>query len=89
MYNLAKRQAEFEILTFALPEQMGVVSYSPLGAGILTGKYGVNKRPEQGRIDDEARYKDRYGDDMNYVIADKFSAYASEHGIHLATLAVS
>lgn len=43
MYNLVKRQAEVEILPLAASEQMGVITYSPLGAGLLTGKYGVNK----------------------------------------------
>ncbi|KAA9022912.1 aldo/keto reductase [Niallia endozanthoxylica] len=89
MYNLVKRQAEVEILPLALSEQMGVIPYSPLGAGLLTGKYGVNKRPEEGRIVQEKRYTDRYADEMNYVVADRFTAYASEQGIHPATLAVA
>ncbi|WP_282936075.1 aldo/keto reductase [Paenibacillus sp. RC67] len=89
MYNLVKRQAEVEILPLAASQQMGVISYSPLGAGLLTGKYGVNKRPEQGRLVEEKRYTDRYADEMNYVVAERFQAYAAEHGIHPATLAVA
>ncbi|WP_338452446.1 aldo/keto reductase [Niallia oryzisoli] len=89
MYNLVKRQAEVEILPLAVSEQMGVIPYSPLGAGLLTGKYGVNKRPEQGRIVEEKRYTDRYADEMHYVVADRFTAYASEQGVHPATLAVA
>lgn len=89
MYNLVKRQAEAEIFPLAASEQMGVISYSPLGAGLLTGKYGVNKHLEQGRILDEKRYSARYADEMNFVVADRFTAYAAEHGIHPATLAVA
>ncbi len=89
MYNLVKRQAEVEILPLAASERMGVISYSPLGAGLLTGKYGVNKRPEQGRILDEKRYSARYADEINFVVADRFNAYAAEHGLHPATLAVA
>jgi aryl-alcohol dehydrogenase-like predicted oxidoreductase len=89
MYNLVKRQAEVEILPMAASEQMGVISYSPLGAGLLTGKYGVNKRPEQGRLVQEKRYTDRYLDEMNFVVADRFTAYAAEHGINPATLSVA
>jgi aryl-alcohol dehydrogenase-like predicted oxidoreductase len=89
MYNLVKRQAEVEILPLAASQQIGVISYSPLGAGLLTGKYGVNKRPEQGRLVEEKRYTDRYADEMNFVVADRFHAYAAEHGIHPATLAVA
>jgi aryl-alcohol dehydrogenase-like predicted oxidoreductase len=89
MYNLVKRQAEVEILPLAVSEQLGVISYSPLGGGLLTGKYGVNKRPEQGRLVEDKRYKDRYADEMNFVVADRFNAYAAEHGIKPATLAVA
>jgi aryl-alcohol dehydrogenase-like predicted oxidoreductase len=89
MYNLVKRQAEVEILPLAVSEQMGVISYSPLGAGLLTGKYGVNKRPEQGRLVEEKRYTDRYADEMNFDVADRFHAYATEHGIRPSTLAVA
>ncbi|GIM46169.1 hypothetical protein DNHGIG_17180 [Collibacillus ludicampi] len=89
MYNLVKRQAEVEILPLAVSEQLGVISYSPLGGGLLTGKYGVNKRPEQGRLVEDKRYKDRYADEMNFIVADRFNAYAAKHGIHPATLAVA
>ena len=48
MYNLVKRQAEVEILPLALSEGLGVIPYSPLGGGLLSGKYGVGVRPESG-----------------------------------------
>jgi len=89
MYNLVKRQAEVEILPLAVSEQLGVISYSPLGGGLLTGKYGVKKRPGQGRLVEEQRYTARYEDEMNFVVADRFTTYAAEHGMHPATLAVA
>ena len=45
MYNLTKRQAEVELLPLAQGEQIGVIPYSPLGGGLLTGKYGASQRP--------------------------------------------
>jgi aryl-alcohol dehydrogenase-like predicted oxidoreductase len=84
-----KRQAEVEILPLAVSEHLGVISYSPLGGGLLTGKYGVKKRPEQGRIVEDQRYTARYGDEMNFVVAERFTTYAAEHGMHPATLAVA
>ena len=38
MYSLVKRQAEVELLPMAQAEGIGVATYSPLGAGLLTGK---------------------------------------------------
>ena len=48
MYNLLKRQAEAEILPMALDEGLGVIPYSPLGGGFLSGKFGVGRKPESG-----------------------------------------
>jgi len=89
MYNLVKRQAEVELLPLAESEKLGVISYSPLGGGLLTGKYGVGKRPEAGRLIDQGNYTKRYEDDNYFTIADSLSAHASERGIHPATLAVA
>ncbi|WP_026567362.1 aldo/keto reductase [Bacillus sp. UNC41MFS5] len=89
MYNLVKRQAEVELLPMAASEQIGVISYSPLGGGLLSGKYGVNKRPEQGRLVQNARYQDRYGAAEDFVTAEQFTKYAQEHDVKPATLAVA
>lgn len=89
MYNLAKRQAEVEILPMAASEQIGVISYSPLGGGLLTGKYTKERKPEQGRLVEQKNYIQRYGDPLYYDIAEKFSEYALEREVHPATLAVA
>jgi aryl-alcohol dehydrogenase-like predicted oxidoreductase len=89
MYNLVRRQAEVEILPLAAAEQLGVVTYSPLGGGLLTGKYGTRMRPETGRLVENARYADRYGLDSDYATADRFAALADEIGVKPATLAVA
>ena len=89
MYNLVKRQAEVEILPLAQAENLGVISYSPLGGGLLTGKYGTERRPESGRLVEREVYMRRYGDPAYYEIAERFSAHARERGVHPATLAVA
>jgi aryl-alcohol dehydrogenase-like predicted oxidoreductase len=89
MYNLVKRQAEVEILPLAQSEQIGVISYSPLGGGLLTGKYGIDRKPDQGRLIEQKMYTERYADRMNYEVAERFTDYATECGIHPATLAVA
>jgi len=89
MYNLVKRQAEVELLPLAESEKLGVISYSPLGGGLLTGKYGVGKRPESGRLVDQGNYTKRYENETYYQIADRFEAHSRERGVHPATLAVA
>lgn len=89
MYNLVKRQAEVEILPMAQSESLGVIPYSPLGGGLLTGKYGAEKRPESGRLIENKMYITRYGDEMNYEVAGAFSQFARERGYDPASLAVA
>jgi aryl-alcohol dehydrogenase-like predicted oxidoreductase len=89
MYSLVKRQAEVEILPLAQAEQMGVISYSPLGAGLLTGKYSPTRRPERGRLVEDQVYAKRYGNPAYYEIAERLTAYAKERGVHPASLAVA
>jgi aryl-alcohol dehydrogenase-like predicted oxidoreductase len=89
MYNLVKRQAEVEILPLARAERLGVISYSPLGGGLLTGKYSPTRRPEQGRLVENPVYVKRYGAPTYYQVAERFTAHAKERGLHPATLAVA
>jgi aryl-alcohol dehydrogenase-like predicted oxidoreductase len=89
MYNLVKRTAEIEILPMAQSLGIGVIPYSPTGGGLLTGKYGVGRRPEQGRLISSKMYETRYGDPKLLEIADAFSALAAELGHAPATLAAA
>jgi aryl-alcohol dehydrogenase-like predicted oxidoreductase len=89
MYSLAKRQVEVEILPLAESEALGVISYSPLGGGLLTGKYRKEQKPHSGRLVDNAMYTKRYEDDMNFKVADNFTTYAKIAGEHPASLAVA
>ncbi|HOW86894.1 MAG TPA: aldo/keto reductase [Candidatus Aminicenantes bacterium] len=89
MYNLVKRQAESEILPLALSEGLGVFPYSPLGGGLLTGKYSDGRRPGTGRLVANKIYATRYGDALNYEVAGRFAAFARERGYHPASLAVA
>ena len=89
MYNLVKRQAEVEILPLAQAENLGVISYSPLGGGLLTGKYSTTQQPESGRLVENKMYKKRYGDPTYYEIAERFTTHAHERGVHPASLEVA
>ncbi|MCL4505951.1 MAG: aldo/keto reductase [Chloroflexi bacterium] len=88
MYNLVKRQAEAEILPMAQAERLGVISYSPLGGGLLTGKYKPDA-PPVGRIAENQNYAKRYGDEWMHQVALEFADLAGAHGLKPAALAVA
>lgn len=89
MYNLVKRQAEVEILPMAQAEGLGVISYSPLGGGLLTGKYAAAQPLEQARLVTNKMYRARYGEAGVAEAAANFAAFARQHNVDPAGLAVA
>lgn len=89
MYSLVKRQAEAEILPMAQAENLGVITYSPLAGGLLSGKYGLGRKPETGRILTHKISQVRYGEAWNYEVAERFTAFARSRGFDPVTLAVA
>jgi aryl-alcohol dehydrogenase-like predicted oxidoreductase len=89
MYNLLKRQAEVEILPMAQAENLAVIPYSPLGGGLLTGKYAPDQLPESGRLVENPMYQARYGQDWVLPVAAKFSEFARTRGYEPSALAVA
>ncbi|GMW03095.1 MAG: aldo/keto reductase [Candidatus Hydrogenedentota bacterium] len=85
-YNFLKRQAEVEILPMALAEGLGVCPYSPIAAGVLTGKYLAG---ETGRVHVNAMYKERYKNPEYAGVVQRFVARANEMGVKPAALAVA
>ena len=86
MYSLVKRTAEIEILPMAKQEGFAVTPYSPLGGGLLTGKYSAGG---SGRLTEDARYGARYAPDWMHAAAQGLAEVAGELGTHPATLAVA
>lgn len=86
MYNLVKRTAEIEILPMAAAEGFAVCPYSPLGGGLLTGKYALGGG---GRIRDDKMYAVRYGADWMFDAAQGLNDIAAEASADPATLAVA
>ena len=89
MYNLLKRQAEVEILPQARAEQLAVMPYSPLAGGLLSGKYGRDRRPDQGRLTSNRMYQARYAEPDYYAIAERFTDLAKQRSTHPAALAIA
>lgn len=89
MYNLVKRQAESEILPLALSEGLAVMPYSPLGGGLLTGKYAGGAKPEAARHVALDMYAKRYGNDWMHEVAGGFTTFCADRGLNPVSTAVA
>ena len=88
-YSLLDRErVEREILPVTTPKGVGLVVFSPLAQGMLTGKYddGV---PEGSRFARFASFKDRFLTEENAQRVRALKAIADELGITRAQLALA
>lgn len=91
LYNIVNRDAEVELLPFCEKYGVGVVPYSPLARGVLSGKYAVGQEPPKGS---RAARKDRRIlqtelRDESYEVAQQLSPLADAHGKTLTQFALA
>jgi aryl-alcohol dehydrogenase-like predicted oxidoreductase len=76
-YNLVDRQEEENVLPVCKDQGVGVIPWSPLGGGFLTGKYDRDDEPEAGRAAADEHTRERFTDE-NWVVLDAVEAIADE-----------
>jgi len=87
-YNLAYR-AEFEreLMHLCKDQGIGVIPYSPLAGGFLTGKYRRDKPlPQSARAEG---IRNRYFNDRSFTILETVEAVAKEHNRTIAQIALA
>jgi aryl-alcohol dehydrogenase-like predicted oxidoreductase len=89
-YNLLNREAEEELFPFCRDNQLGVITYSPLAGGFLTGKYAEGvPAPTGTRGALYPRFWGRMNKPENYAAVEKFKALADVAKMPLSQLALS
>ena len=78
MYNLIERSAERELLPMARALDIGVTVWSPLGGGVLSGKYNKQNTEEQKRFNDNNPMSASFVNERNISIAAEVQAIAKE-----------
>lgn len=89
-YSLIRRDVETEILPYAKSNQIGVIAYSPMGSGMLTGTM-TRQRVESLPQDDWRTKSVHFQEPLltrNLNIAQNLAAAANENGISAGHLAI-
>ena len=86
-YNLLHRSYEVGLSEFSIREQVGLLAYSPLAAGMLSGKYLNGAEPAGARMTLFGRRFSQYGTDRCDRVIGKYAALAKKAGMDCATLA--
>lgn len=89
-YSALNRSPELEVFPVVERERLGVISYNPLAAGMLTGKYRRNAElPAGARMQAHELYYKRYYTDQALDLAESFVAHAPKLSLSPAQLAIA
>ena len=93
-YSLIVREIEWEIVPAALDAGLGLLPWSPLGGGYLSGKYTREQRPGAGtRLgDDPGRGMEaweRRGTERTWAVIDAVQRVAEARGVAMAEVALA
>jgi aryl-alcohol dehydrogenase-like predicted oxidoreductase len=94
-YNLLAREIEWEILPACESTQLGVLPWSPLAGGWLTGKYQRDTRPSGAtRLGEDPErgveaYEPRSKRERTWVVVDAVREIAANRGVSMAQIALA
>ncbi|WP_043317528.1 NADP(H)-dependent aldo-keto reductase [Microbulbifer sp. HZ11] len=87
-YSLLNRTFEVGLAEMAIREQCGLLAYSPLAFGTLSGKYLNGARPEGARLTLFERFQ-RYTGERAVAATEAYAALAREFGLDAAQMALA
>ena len=87
-YSLLNRTYEIAMAEVSHREDVGLLAYSPLAMGLLTGKYRNGARPEGSRMAVFERFT-RYEAEETWTAAEQYCQLAEEHGINPTHMALA
>jgi len=89
-YNLLQRDVERDLLPYCQQEGLGVLTYTPLMGGFLTGKYSKDVSPPKGsRYEYNPRFWERVNKESNFTVLQQVERVADEVKIPLSKLALA
>ena len=87
-YNLLCRTYEIGLAEISIREKSGLLAYSPLAGGFLTGKYRNNNLPENSRQKLFGDYYTRYSKPNASIVIEKYFNIAKKYNLDFAQMAI-
>ena len=89
-YNLLQRDIEKDIIPYCQQEGLGILTYTPLMGGFLTGKYSRAMPPPPGsRFKYNPKFWERANKESNFTLLEQIENVAHDVGIPVSKLAIS
>lgn len=89
-YNLLQRSWDIGCSEIAVKESVGLLAYSPLAGGVLSGKYRNGQNPTGSRkLHFPDHIESRFHDERSYKAIEKYAQLAQKNGMSLTALALA
>ena len=88
-YSLINRSYEIGMSEISMREKAGLLAYSPLAVGYLTGKYRNKEIPKNSRLDLFYENYPRYHNERTYEAVDEYFKIAQKYKISLSQLSLA
>lgn len=90
LYSLISRDLELELVPLCLDQKLGILTWSPLGGGFLTGKYRRGKpRPQGARRSEPAGQFLQFDEQRGFDIVDELERIAADHAATITQAALN
>ena len=87
-YNLLNRTFEVGLAEISTREQAGLLAYSPLACGYLSGKYRNNQLPKDSRMERDSNFWTRYAKPNTDKAVDAYYEIAKNNGLDLTQMSL-
>jgi aryl-alcohol dehydrogenase-like predicted oxidoreductase len=87
-YSLLNRTYEVGLAEISVRDQIGLLAYSPLASGYLSGKYRNNQLPKNSRIERDPNFWTRYAKPNTEKAVEAYFKIAKKHGLDLAQMSL-
>ena len=87
-YNLLNRTYEIGLAEISIREEIGLLAYSPLASGYLTGKYRNNQMPKNSRLERDGDFWTRYDKPNTNKAVDAYYTIAKKNNIDFTQMSI-
>ncbi len=87
-YNLLNRTYEVGLAEISIRDKIGLLAYSPLAIGYLSGKYRNNKIPKNSRLDHDGDFWTRYNKPNAEKAVEAYYQISKENNIDMAQMSL-
>ncbi len=87
-YSLLNRSYEVGLAEISVRENIGLLAYSPLASGYLTGKYRNNRFPKNSRMDRDFDFWTRYRKPNTSLAVEKYYEISKKYNVNFAKMSI-